>query len=252
MNTELSARLLRRDGRCSDLALELWVAGELSTEERLALEAHFEQHPDDLARAEAIQRHQDRVTLSPPEAKVLRFPFWVTGTLAAALAAALTLIVIRGPANTVTTPTVDDGIRIKAGALDFEVFAHDGESSRPVTDGGAVKAGERIGFRLKARHEGYVLVAGVDEAGAPYPCWPAGDAPEGARWTEKEPVKLDQAMRLDNTPGSERFVAVFCPQPVKFTEVSTALVKARADQWKGDVPLSEGCVSRVVRLEKQK
>lgn len=246
MKADLTARLLRRDGQCSDLTLERWLAGELSEAERALLDAHLDAHPADRARADALQR--DQAALAPP--KPSRAPLWSGGALLA-LAAGLLLAFWWSPSPRPIFDGPDDGIRIKAGALDLEIFVHNGEGSRLAAEDEVVHPGDRVGFRVKARGAGYVLVAGVDEAGAPYPCWPAGEAPDGAPWDHEAPVALDQAMSLDGALGEERFVAVHCQQPITFEALSTAMRAARATHWATPLTLRPDCAARSRRLEKR-
>ncbi|MCB9731730.1 MAG: DUF4384 domain-containing protein [Deltaproteobacteria bacterium] len=126
--------------------------------------------------------------------------------------------------------------RLRGGAFDLEVWVHDGEAARPVATGDAIRPGDRVGFRVKARADGHLLVAGVDREGHVYVCYPQGASDGSAPFAATaEPVELDQAMRFDAVPGEERLVAFFCDVPITLAEVaprlraeSTALTMADA------------------------
>ena len=101
--------------------------------------------------------------------------------------------------------------------------------------------GERMGFRVKARELGYLLVLGRDDTGNRYLCYPEGvigDAVAVPFHESPEPQVLPTAMRFDDILGSEHITAIFCPAPFGADEV-------------GENMQPPGCVSREVTLKKQ-
>ncbi|MFO0744502.1 MAG: hypothetical protein U1F43_02370 [Myxococcota bacterium] len=159
-------------------------------------------------------------------------------TLGAPLAAAALALVIALPSGQAPVgpgpgvpPDADldagDHIILKSGALDFEVYIHDGTASRLVQSGAEVHPGDRASFRVNLRAPGYLLVVGSDEAGHTYLCWPqdgvvAADSAEAvAIGPTAAPEQLEAAMRFDDVLGDEHLVAVFCPGRFAYPDVAT-------------------------------
>lgn len=158
---------------------------------------------------------------------------WVFGGLALAAAASLFLL----PA----TVGVDDGMRVKGAGLHLEVFLDAGTHSRRLANGDVVAPGDRVGFRV--RHEaGHLMILGVDAAHEPYLCYPQREGGLAASVGQRsEPQALPEAIRMDQTRGAERIVAVFCDQPFEFEYVAP---------YVGEGKTPAGCATQDLTLEK--
>lgn len=245
---------LRHDGHLTDLALEYALDGSPLP----ATEGHLESCDtcqQRLAAADAVELPEipglsDGATATmPPQASLVEPQAaptqvesanrpWMAAVGAMLAAAAILLVAV--PAVLSTGP--DDGIRVKGGGLALQVFRDEGETSARLKDGDTVAPGDRLGFRVRNRDAGYLLVFGVDSADAPYVCYPqseGGDAVEVE--ASARPRQLPEAIRMDEAAGTETLFAVLCEGPFTLDEVVDA---ARA----GDAPA--GCALDRVTLEK--
>jgi hypothetical protein len=236
-----------RDGHVSDLGVELALDGALDPDPAAALRAHTATCGPCAARLGAAASHQQTATLARPRPRgsANRAALWaVPLALAAVSLLVLRLIVDRD----------DDGMRPKGQGdpVIFEVFVDHGEVSRQVWTGDAVRAGDRLGFRIAADLPGELLIVGVDGTGAAWVAWPAGGA--SAR-IEGEGALSDVpgAVILDDRPGPERLLAVRCDGPVRFDALAEPLERAaaRADPDEDLPVLLEGCDQAEVVLDKE-
>lgn len=258
--SDLSLDRLHLDGPDADRDFMARVAPHMATcaactealSERIAADASFRIGPRAPAR-----RGAEVVPLRPrPRRGAL---IAATGVLAAA---AVALLVVRPWAPTPTPPVGDpvatgegpDVIRIRGGALDFEVQIDDGGARRAVSDGAPVKAGDRAGFAVRTRAPGFVMIVGWDATGAVYLAHPAAGADPLVTEAEAigvsaEPVRLATAVELDATPGTEHLAAVHCPTAFRFAALAATVdAPTGADALRGR--LAAGCTLRELRLEK--
>ncbi|MEZ4320281.1 MAG: hypothetical protein R3F61_22570 [Myxococcota bacterium] len=237
---------LREDGHLTDLALEYALAGTPLP----ATAAHLDTCAECTARLAAA----DDVAL--PELPGLQMPVqaavvadavaqapepanrpwvWAVGALAAAAVALIAVPLAMAPQ--------DDGVRVKGAALSLQVYRDEGETSPRLKDGDLVSPGDRLGFRIRNRDRGWLMVLGLDAADDPYLCYPQN---EGGRAVETDasprPRPLPEAIRMDDTPGTETLVAVLCDRPFAFEAMAE---RVRAD----DLP--EGCAIDELTLEKR-
>lgn len=167
------------------------------------------------------------------------------------LAAALALLVLRPLAT--PDPDGPDVLRGKGGALDVELYAHDGKEVRRLDQNDTVGVGERLGFRLQLHRAGHVMIVGVDQQGHTYLCYPQqGGGRSRAHAVTSEPVTLPQAMRFDDVLGYERVLVIHCPHPFGLEEFEPELrTQARSLTPRDTMPqLIEGCAQRETVLEK--
>jgi len=183
---------------------------------------------------------------APRPARRRRPLAWLAGGATLMAAAAVAFIVTR-PAT--ADPEGADGpgglgpTTLKSGPFDLEVFVHDGARSRAVVSGDTVHPGERVGFRVRVREPGYILVIGRDDLGNSYMCYPAGEvgvAVAQAFPDTLEPQVLPVAMRFDDVLGSEHLVALLCPAPFAASDLGPALTAG-----------GEGCARHELTLHKR-
>lgn len=227
----------RGDGHLTDLALEHALDGSplAGTEAHLAACAVCAGR---LQAAGAVELPplafpSPSLAVQPAMAAPANRPVWI-GLIAVAAALVLVALLPRD---------AGDGIRLRGEALTLQVWRDGGATSERLVDGDRVAPGDRLGFRVRHREPGHLLVLGLDDADAAYVCYPQA---EGGRSVPVDAsLELDplpEAVRLDAVGASERLIAVLCDAPFTLDEVSGAL----AD---GDVP--EGCVADGVTLVKR-
>jgi hypothetical protein len=194
------------DGHLHDLGLELYLDGATDV---AAVEAHLAVCEACQARVQAahtvappLQRSEPHTAVVVPANRSLG-P-WV-GVLVALAAAVLVYVAIPGEDE------VNDGYRLKGHGVQLQVFREvPGGASDRLKSGDAVFEGDRLGFRVRSRDRGHLMVVGTD-GGEPYLCYPqAGGGHSELVMPSGAPVDLQQAVRMDGKLGEERIVAIVC------------------------------------------
>ena len=219
--------------------------------------------PEPPRREESLRREPPITHAPSPRKSIWASPRF--GRIAGALAMVFVGFIgiyalIREPANTDTSIDPNDGvsqhrdplldrdiIRRKSSALRWDVYVHDGRRARLALDGEVVHPGDRLGFQVAAADGGHLLIAGVDERKNVYLGFPQdgeGRAEEIA--SSKEPIELDDALRLDDVLGKEKLVAFLCDRPIAFDEIKPLL--ERGAELEGAI---NHCRVRVITLEKR-
>ena len=182
-----------------------------------------------------------------------RFLPWFAGTGAVLAMAAIAFFATRAddlPGGLGVDPDSDPhGIRAKGGRFDFEVWREDGGHAIQVHSGDRVHPGDRFGFRVHARADGWLLIAGIDAANQLYPCYPEplSNAPtasvEAVAFTRTEvPRALELGMRFDDLLGEERLLGIFCDAPLGLAALRKTITATMV--------ASPGCELEVVTLTK--
>lgn len=222
----MSDDVLDRGGHLSELTLDRLRFDPPEPSFRAAVEAHLATCAACRDALTALAEEDAACALAPPPStpraagEVIplsakrRRAAWIGGVTVLALAA-LALFAVR---PWIVSPPEDDVITLRGGPFDFEVYVHDGQRSRPVADGDVVHPGERMGFRVHLRQEGYLAIIGRDDRGMTYSCYPLPEAgavtslaQAVAHARTDGPIPLPVAMRFDDTLGDEHITAVFCP-----------------------------------------
>ena len=242
-----------RDGHLLDLVVDLLLVDELPPGSRELVEPHL----DECARCAARVAAAQAVVASPlpplnlpapvpASVHVLRPPrraLWSSVGIGLAAAAAVAVAVLP------TAPTPE--FRSRGGELTLQVYRHDGEQAAPIRSGDEILPGERLGFRVELAQPGHLMILGMDSRGEIYPCYPqdqVGNAvPVGADESLRD---LPTAVRIDETPGSERIVALVCERSFSAATMRGWLGSAVPGP-DGALPLlQDGCVQEEVLLVK--
>ncbi len=206
-----------------DLELERHLAGELRRDfEREASDADrarlaelraehetFLRETDVAAEVAAIHR---RAARHAPEPRAPWFR-WLVPVGALAAAAVVMLVLWR------RTP-VDDDLQLKGDGVTLVIYMQTDANSKKLASNDTVAAGAHIRFQVTAGKRGYVAVIGVDPKTATVYVSPY--AYEGGL------CLLPGAIELDDTPGDERFYAVFASEPFTADAAMAALRDHRA------------------------
>jgi len=236
---ELAYDRMRLDARASDPAF--FEAAERHLAACDACRAAF-------AQLDAVDRD---FTLPPSLAVAARARgggrrrLWAVAGAALALAAGVVVAVRLAAAP------VDDGLRVRGGALELQVYVHDGRESHLVIDASEVHAHDRVAFRARASATGWLLIVGWDDRLTPYPVHPSGDAGFAAAPFDaaRDFVQLDAGLELDERPGSETLVAIHCPERFSLADL-VDVTRVDVDGL-GRAAADRGCALRSVRLDKR-
>jgi len=160
---------------------------------------------------------------------------WAIGGGMALLAAALALIAVR-PVDEIN----EISVRAKGTAAwaDFDVFIKRPDAPHAINAAdGLVVPGDTLQWLAGPAHAGHVAIYNIDGTGARAQVHPPRG---GTERLEAGPMRpLSSALTLDDAPGPEHIIAVFCPQPFDNAAVLGHLVD-HADDLGSRLP--EGCV----------
>ncbi len=245
---------LGRDGHLVDLMIDRLLCDDLTPDERTGVEAHLADCSGCRARLASARDvtmpwgelpvleplHRDaRPPLPEPANRPWR---WMLPLVVAAAV----LFGFVGPWSISSNDA--PGMRLKGTGLLLEVW-RSGPPPSLVGPGDEVHPGDRVGFRVRAGADGYLLILGVDESGRAYPCHPSRPAEAVPHQASGAAMTVKAAIVMDALLGTEQIVAVQCAAPFHYTEVSSALEAA----VESDQPLSsllDGCVQDEVVLTK--
>lgn len=222
------------DRRFTDVELERQLAGDLPADrgfEQQATDADRARLAELRAEHEAflrgididneVRRIQQRVVRAAPEKRA--WWRWLVPASALAAAAALALVLFRR--GDTPAPSEDD-IQVKGEEIALLVHVATDSGSRRVSSGDEVMPGDRLRFEVNAPKPGYVAVVGIDGSGALTIYHPGNGT--GPIAFDPHARLLPGAIRLDATPGDERFFAIYSATPFAFDVVLPALEENRA------------------------
>lgn len=180
----------------------------------------------------------------------------VVATMAAA-AAVLVIIPFQGPEVESHTPLPAiiiepelDRFTAKGSDFRFTVYRQAGEAAEVLGSGAKVYAGDNLSFRIHNLESGYLAIAGVDASGEPWSAFPASGNGSVAISPAPAGQDLPTGVQLDNSLGTERLIAVYCPTALPWAALSDALKQPVPPPADSSSPLIPGCVHRELSLEK--
>jgi anti-sigma factor RsiW len=252
------------EGRVSDLQLERYLLGELSQEERTALEARLSHDELLAARLEELRSsNQEILSHYPPaemSARIIaraeqgtsrrpstlspRRPLVALVPLAAVIAALALLLPIRLGRD-------DDGTRLKG--LDSRLVVHRQVSggAEELSSGAAATRGDVLQVSYVAGGARYGVIVSLDGNGVVTVHYPERGQAAG----ELEPsglVSLPYAYELDDAPGFERFFLVTSSQSFALGSVLEAVERLKAsDPQRSDLELTESLAQTSFLLVKK-
>ncbi len=250
----------------SDLALDAFVAGEATPEQRASVERWQENDPgaaallaeraaglDTVTQARMARRFQGALPVASVPPMRTRAPrraaIW-SGVVVSFAAAAGLFIAVRsksqgdGPddpgASTETT-------RARGGAT-LHVFRKRGEQLEETLSGDTFRTGDRLRFRVGGLNpEESVLVAGVEDDGSLF----AYSPPDGQSVHIRDALDADGtfpgAAELDDSRGEEWAHLVHCPRAFTLGDLTT---DDSGDRPMGQLHVPPGCGTTAFRLVK--
>jgi uncharacterized protein DUF4384/putative zinc finger protein len=224
----------------SDLQLDRWLVGELSSEQGRAVALHLDACPACRQRHVELDEVRQRLARqmpawvsfqSPPvadsgparSAGPLRVQHrWLAGASALAAAAALVLLVARpwqGPLAGEAS-----GTRAKGGVASLGWVVRRGERTFVGRPEQRLRAGDALRFTVSAREPVYVAVLGLDATGRLSVYHPDRDRLE--RVEAGEQAALPGAIELDAAPGRELLYGIFCANAAPLSDVTSAVERS--------------------------
>ncbi len=232
--------------RIKDLMLERYLADAMPADEREAVEKTLRDSPADAARVAELRADSQAFLIQHPPApfaaRVLeqqKKPLWryLWVPVAAALAAVVAVVALRP-----SVAPVEPEFGIK-GALTLTVHRKTQAGSEVLARGMSLTSGDSIRFEVKTPKPGYVAIVGTEASGRPTVFVPSTGT--DALKMERASEVLPEAIELDDSPGPERFTALWSAEPFVLQTVMNALAQG--------VPLERAVPSvKVVTLEVQK
>ena len=242
------ALLFRRDGVLSDLSLERYMLNELDEQETSAVEEVLSESAEHMSRLNAMKRSTLKAAqIAIPDELIPRdvmsdsmgsrlaesihalFTFARPRSLGLILALGLLAVVIPwsnlGEEKTPSqSPWAGVGeLRLKGTSLTWEVYAHDGVKSRLLHNGSVVHPRNRLGFRVEARMDGYLMIIGRDQSGAVYQCAPQSTTAAISFKATPKLSPLKEAVELDTLLGREELFLIFCDGPFALDHIESWL-----------------------------
>ena len=85
------------------------------------------------------------------------------------------------------------------------------------------------------------MIVGIDGSASPYLCYPQDSGQRAARTDAMvKPKSLDQAVRLDDVPGNEQLLFIYCPEAFHYNDIQSALPA-----------IPDGCQSKGLTIAKK-
>lgn len=239
--------LFRRDGHLSDLGLEELVVGGQETKPLLA---HLEGCEQCQRQLEALRASVNitegprsippaiRGAQSEPSAGIglPKMARSQVAALACAIAAAILLCIqLIQPRpladesfSEAASEAADDTWRIKGSGFELRVYEKLSEGVRLLQLEDTVDSAARLGFAVRSRGPGHLLIIGADDRGEVYSVFPQSQATASPIEGGRELIDLRTAIVLDGQPGQEQLIALLCPESREMARGLARLKQAKA------------------------
>lgn len=240
----------------SDLVLEAWAAGELSEARAAEVQGHVQrcarcsgrhalhlrERAEFLEAAPSFEAHASLIgrpaleLASAEGMKVARLPIrratvWAGGALSAC---AVLWLMLRPGVETLETRSkgaAHVAYYVKRGA-----HVHRGALREPL------RAGDQLRFTYSSDRARFFALLDVDSRGARV-YYPSGT--RAIALAAGSAVPLDFGIELDDSVGSERVYAVFCPEPFELEPLRAELARS------GELRAPSGCQIDITEIEKE-
>jgi hypothetical protein len=228
----------------SDLKLDRWLAGELSEDERRAVEAHVESCDSCQRRYAALaesrrsfsreappfaafERSEPRPSMGQPSSgRRAGRSHWLSGASALAVAATIALAISQLWSSSVPSTRDADGSGTRAkgalGSLGWVVKR--GEHMFAGRIGQPLRAGDAVRFTVSAHQPVYVAILGLDPKGQVSVYYPEGELL--SRVEAGRDQLLPAAIQFDAAAGEEQLYGVFCASAVAIAPVRVAIERS--------------------------
>ena len=288
--SSLPEHLLNRDQQPSQLTLERYLLGELSSAEEEQLEKLMQASPELLDQVKQLKRSNIdiRHRFPPPaallqrsteSAQVSRWVMWSRYVILAVLITAMGLsirMVNRWSEDQESTQLRSmysqnrqhGDTRLKGQGSHWEVYLDPSmlgktQKSTKLESQATVYPGQRIGFRVYPGDKRFYMVVGRENSGvwylgAPHAANPIDNVQARELPVTKEVkgyVDLDISLVLDKVLGREEFYLLLCPTPVRYRDARSELQsKMESPTHKGlkTIDLTSGCQVTYLPLNKEK
>ncbi len=190
----------------SALRLDRWLAGELPPAEAEEVRAHVASCTSCSGASASMREAREAEPLPPSRLdappRPARRPRLALGGAGLAVAAGLLFLLL--PDGT--------GERTKGTGVGIGMWVRHGEEVRRAAPGETVALGDAIRFVVTTPRRAWVAILSLDPAGRGSVYFPGGE--RAAEVDAGVDVPLPVATRLDETPGEERILGLFCDRPV--------------------------------------
>ena len=220
-----------------DAVLEKYLAGDAGPEATARVERALAQSPEDAQRLAELRADSAAFLLLHPPARAAsrlspapprRWQVWAP-LVGAAVAAAVVLLL----------PPAEPDLATKGG-LALTVHRRTADGSEALAPGAVLHPGDELRFELRAPSAGYAALFERDGSGTVSLLAPR-EGPLARALLPQVPL-LPEAVRLDDSPGPESFIAVFSPRSFSVQAVEEALRQGRPLESLG-LPVSS-CTTR--------
>lgn len=228
--------LTRGPDCASDLQIDEWLGNELSPAERERIASHVDgcarctKRHLELSEARAAFLEAAPLPRTSRPASRRLFPLGLAGTFAAAAA----LLLMLRPATTEAPGTRAKGTARTSFYVKRDERVHLGHASEPL------RMGDQLRFAYSTPQPAYLAIISRDATGKRSLFYPSARRAE--RVEPGDQVLLPSSVTLDDAPGDEHVLSLFCDAPLDLTVLLEATTPFTAPP---------GCVAHELRLTKE-
>ena len=235
----------------SDLKLEQWLLGELSTEEAARIAAALEK--DELLRARVDtmkEQSQDLLKRHPPEPFLVELNrkihlqnaqerqrdsnrpssfYWRIGAGTLAVATALLIALpLSNPTNesNLDDPKPGNGYRTKGETLHLMAHLIEEGKQKPLSNGDVLQQGDRIQLSIQQAKGRSFFIFSIDGNGVTSVHYPLHESPD---LEQSDFFSLPTSYRLDDAPDFEHFYLLSSPRVLNKEDALSKVQQAQKD-----------------------